>query len=318
VPWQHVHYRKLRHYSTVLLQLLVGWVCVSLKKTGALFQPSPDGTYTVPLVTIDNTPLPVADTFCYLGSRIQRTGSLDEEITARMAQANSAFGRLRKRLWDDHGICIDTKVAVYHTVVLTSLLYSSEAWTLYRRHIKKLDSVHMRCLRHILNVKWQDKVPNITILEKCGISGVEAILLSMVWSCLPHQMSNTRIPKLLLYGQLPGAKRHAGGQSKRYKDQLRVNFKSCNLDHTKWETLAEDRSSTWREECYNAVSGFEEQWNVTAKARLAARKDLCHSASSTSATFTCITCGRTCSSRIGLFSHQRSHRCDLSRHRLIP
>ena len=71
-------------------------LCVSLKKTEALFQPSPDSTYTAPVDTIDNTPLPVADTFCYLGSLIQRTGSLNEEITARLAQANSAFSRLRK------------------------------------------------------------------------------------------------------------------------------------------------------------------------------------------------------------------------------
>ena len=54
------------------------------------------------------------------------------------------------------------------------------------------------------------------------------------------------------------------------------------------------------------------------EARRAARKDRCHSASSTSATYTCDTCGRTCSSRIGLFSHQRSHRWDSSRRRLIP
>jgi len=74
------------------------------------------------MVTIDNIPLPVAVTFCYLGSHIQHTGSLDEEITARLAKANSAFGRLRKWLWDDHGIRIDTKVAVYRAVVLTSLL----------------------------------------------------------------------------------------------------------------------------------------------------------------------------------------------------
>jgi len=50
-----------------------------IKKTEALFQPSPDSTYTAPMVTIDNTPLHVTDAFCYLGSRIQRTGSLDEE-----------------------------------------------------------------------------------------------------------------------------------------------------------------------------------------------------------------------------------------------
>ena len=78
------------------------------------------------------------------------------------------------------------------------------------------------------------------------------------WCGHVYRMSDTRIPKQLLYGQLPDAKRHAGGQRKRYKDQLRVFFKWCNLDHMKWETLAEDRSA-WREECYNAVNGFEEQ-----------------------------------------------------------
>ena len=83
---------------------------VSLKKTEVLFQPSPDNIYTTPVVTIDNTAFPVAETFCYLGSRIHRTGSLDNEITARLAEATAAFGCLRKLFWDDHGIRVDTKL----------------------------------------------------------------------------------------------------------------------------------------------------------------------------------------------------------------
>ena len=39
-----------------------------------------------------------------------------------------------KRLWNDHGIRLDTKVAVYKAAVLTSLPYGSESWVLYRRH----------------------------------------------------------------------------------------------------------------------------------------------------------------------------------------
>ena len=96
-----------------------------------LFQPSPDNIYATPVVTIDNTALPVAETFCYFGSRIHRTGSLDDEITVRLAKATAAFGCLRKRLWDDHGIRVDTKVQVYRAV-LTTLLYGSEtSMTLY-------------------------------------------------------------------------------------------------------------------------------------------------------------------------------------------
>jgi len=172
-------------------------LCVSLKKNEALFQPSPDSTYTVLMVTIDKHPSSCCRHLCYLGSSIQHTEFLDEEIRARLALANSAFGSLRKRLRDNHGICIDTEVALYRAVVLTSLLYSSEAWTLYRRHIRKLDNFHIRCLHHILNVKWQDKVPNTTILEKCGISSIEAILLRNQFRCCGgyvYHMPDTRIP----------------------------------------------------------------------------------------------------------------------------
>jgi len=44
--------------------------------TDSLTQPSPDHTYIPLVVAIDNTPLLAADTFCYLGSCIHRTGSI--------------------------------------------------------------------------------------------------------------------------------------------------------------------------------------------------------------------------------------------------
>ena len=35
--------------------------------------------------------------------------------------------------------CCYTKYKVYKAVVLTSLLYGCETWTLYRKHIKQLE-----------------------------------------------------------------------------------------------------------------------------------------------------------------------------------
>ena len=51
-------------------------------------------------------------------------------------------------------------------------LNASEIWTLRARHEHKLNAVHMRCLRRILNIKWQDKIPNTSVLEKAGISSI--------------------------------------------------------------------------------------------------------------------------------------------------
>ena len=115
---------------------------------------------------------------CYLGSTISSNAMIDDDVTARLAKASHAFRCLSKRLWDDHGIRLDTKVAVYKTAIINTLLIGCESWTTYRRHIAKLDQFHMRCLRRIAHIKWQDKVPNTQVLDKCDISGIEAFILS--------------------------------------------------------------------------------------------------------------------------------------------
>ena len=47
---------------------------------------------------------------------------IDDEITARIAKASVAFGRLRANVWERNGIKLDTK-KVYKAVVLPTLLY---------------------------------------------------------------------------------------------------------------------------------------------------------------------------------------------------
>ena len=44
--------------------------------------------------------------------------------------------------------------------------------------VRRLDEFHMRCLRKIAGIKWQDRVPNTEVLRLCGISGIEAFLLA--------------------------------------------------------------------------------------------------------------------------------------------
>ena len=70
--------------------------------------------------------LPVVDKFCYLGCILTSDAKADKDINSRIAKASAAFGRLRNRLWDEHGIRLDTKISVYVAVVLTILLYGCE------------------------------------------------------------------------------------------------------------------------------------------------------------------------------------------------
>ena len=75
--------------------------------------------------------LGVVDSFVYLGSTLSRNGSLDAEISRRIAKSSTAFGKLEKRVWSDRGIITNAKLSVYEACVLTVLLFGSETWTTY-------------------------------------------------------------------------------------------------------------------------------------------------------------------------------------------
>ena len=91
--------------------------------------------------------LQVVDKFTYLGSTLSRVVHIDDEVSARIAKASAAFGRLRGSIWDRRGIRLDTKLKVYRSVVLPTLLYACETWTVYQQHARRLNHFHTSCLR---------------------------------------------------------------------------------------------------------------------------------------------------------------------------
>ena len=65
------------------------------------------------------------------------------------------------------------------------------------------------------------------------------------WAGYVSHMSDCRIPKLLLYGELSYGSRKVAGQSKRYKDSLKAYLNDFNINVATWETTASDRP-TWQ------------------------------------------------------------------------
>ena len=201
-------------------------------------------------------------------------------------------------------------VRVYEAVVLTILLYGSETWILLRKHVNVLESFHMKHLRIILGIRWQDKVTNIEVLNRANSSSLEALLIKaqLRWSGHVVRMDDTRLPKIALYGELSSGVRSVGGQRKQYKDTLKQSLKSCAINVEKWEIIAVDRTS-WRSTIAHGISHFESRRRELAEERRAARKaKKSHPITdSGDENRTCPACGRVCGSRIGLFSHLRAH-----------
>ena len=105
-----------------------------------------------------------------LGSTLSRNGSLDAEISRRIAKASTAFGKLEKRVWSDRGITT-AKLSVYEACVLTVLLYGSEIWATYRHHVNLLERFHKNCIRRLPNIEWRSYTPDTVVLERESSTG---------------------------------------------------------------------------------------------------------------------------------------------------
>ncbi|XP_063605235.1 uncharacterized protein LOC134780428 [Penaeus indicus] len=275
---------------------------ISLKKTNISAQ---DASHA-PSISIGDFTLEVVEDFTYLGSTISTSLSLDTEINRWIGKAAATMAKLSKRVWDNKMLTENTKMRIYQACVLSTLLYGSETWTTYMRHERRLNTFHLRCLKRIRGITWQDRIPHSDILTRAGISSVFALLSQRRLRWLGHvwRMEDGRIPKDLLYGQLATGTRRPGRPTLRFKDVCKRDMKACNIKPEVWEPAADDRDH-WRQAVHRGSRLADEARFQQAAEKRSRRKERAASASSVLSGFICTNCNRDCHSRIGLHSHSR-------------
>lgn len=169
--------------------------------------------------------------FKYLGSNIQSNGCIDKEINQRLFNASQAFQKLYHRVWKRHEINLKTKLLVYNSIVLSTLLYASETWTSKKTDIKKLNSFHTKCLRSILKLTWKDKIPNEEILKRSNMLSIENIIRvkRLRWAGHLSRMSENRVPQQIIFGELKRGERPQKKPKLRWMDMLKKDLTEQNI-----------------------------------------------------------------------------------------
>ena len=169
---------------------------------------------------------------------------------------------------------------------------------------------------HSLRVPYTDRITNDQIFDRAGVPDIEMIVRKMQlrWAGHVARMSDDRVPKQLLFGELTTGTRTVGCPLLRWKDSL-TDLKQSNISTTQWQDTATDRS-TWRRSIHDELMLYDDsrrERNATKRAcRQAARNAISLAPQDT---YICRYCGRTCSSRIGILSHERA--CNKQRGRDI-
>nr|VZI15977.1 unnamed protein product [Spirometra erinaceieuropaei] len=201
---------------------------INTQKTVVMHQPPPNSATALnapPQISVNGTQLQVVANFPYLGSTLSRNTKIDDEVANRISKP------------------LSTKLKIYKAGILPTLLYGEETRTVYANQARRLNHFHVSCLRPILRLKWQDRIPDTDVLERTGILSIYAILrqIQLRWSGHLVRMDDERLPKRLFYGDVATGSRRQRGQIRRYKDTLKSSLKCLQINPTNWEELALDR-----------------------------------------------------------------------------
>ena len=123
---------------------------------------------TTPIYFIDGTQVPDVDKAKYLGSQVSWTNPSKTAIDARKALAHSSYMKLQP-LWRSR-LNWRTKVRIFQSSVVPSLIYGLDSLTLETRHLKTIDAWYYQHLRRCMGIKasYYSHITNARVWNLAG------------------------------------------------------------------------------------------------------------------------------------------------------
>ena len=196
-------------------------------------------------IQVNGADLPTAEEFTYLGSTVRYDGGAGSDIKSRLSKARNTF-RMLNNVWRSPQYSTRTKLRIYQSCVISTLLYGSECWRMTESDLNKLSTFHTKNLRRILRIFWPNTISNQQLLDQCNQESMETIIMRRRWKWLGHVMRKDEgnITRTALHWT-PEGRRKRGRPKNTWRRTVEGEVKS--LRHT-WGTiqkLAQNREE-WR------------------------------------------------------------------------
>ncbi|KAI5720850.1 hypothetical protein M8J77_012470 [Diaphorina citri] len=122
-------------------------------------------------IQLDGEELNTVEKFKYLGSTIDKNGSLDCEITHRINAGWFNWKRMTGILCDKR-MKLSIKGKIYRSVVRPAMLYGAETWPVKKVQEKRMEVAEMRMLRWSCGVTRMDRIRNEVIRNKIKVTEI--------------------------------------------------------------------------------------------------------------------------------------------------
>ena len=184
----------------------------------------------------------------------------------------------KKVLYQNRGIKPGVKLMMLKQEVIETLLYGCAAWATTAKDIAALNKVHYRLLVQTLGL-WRNKKTDVprsysSILEEYGCVSMEAMLKfrRLKWAGSVIRMSSSRLPKIMMFGELVDGKKSQGGQPTQWngvvlQDMIDFGWIKKKEPADKSKTQAEEnkvwndyKAQMWKDEISVTAVLYPKEW----------------------------------------------------------
>ena len=157
----------------------------------------------------------------YLGAMISGNGSMDGEVELRIGMAARMIGAIGSSVLGRKELTKGTKLRVVNAMVLPTLTYGCETWTLQTRHRGRVEAMQMRVMRRIEGVTRLDSIRNVDLRDRLKQEGVLDLVKrrQQRWKQRLEEMDDSRIKKRVYDGEIAG-RRPRGRPRKRWTNNF--------------------------------------------------------------------------------------------------
>ena len=124
-------------------------------------------------IRLNDTEIEQVTEYIYLGTIIEENGQYEGEINSRISAAARLYMSMRNGFINKKEISRKTKMNIYKSIYLPTLLYGSESWILTEKQKSKLQAAEMKYLRRVTGNTRLDRIRNVEIRKQLDIKSVQ-------------------------------------------------------------------------------------------------------------------------------------------------
>ena len=196
---------------------------MSLNQTKTELLTHPSRSHS-PIRFADGTAVPTTTQVKYLGSMVSWIKPFETAFFHRTALAEAAYKKLRL-VWNS-SLARRTKLRIYQSVFIPTLIYGLDSLTLTEKHLKRIDAFYLRFLRRIVGIKasYYSHITNHSVWRTAGYPRKPSDQLNQSQRKLLNQLflANTEDPS------------HHVVFSSAFRDRIRVKGRRRGMQFPYW------------------------------------------------------------------------------------